>query len=585
MAEYTKFYVDYALDNNDAQTDATISATEYKAGSQLSDLPFGTNYVKSISKEHNYTVLDGSYSDEPVGIAFMSDDKSTSAGTFLINPTITTTFTQQHTSFILTLQFVEDAPTEIEVSWYLGSALIYSLTETTSGNETTIEIQKAIEAYNKVVIVFKKALPNRYIKLNRIEFGTTMHWDETIVKSATLVKGLNRISAMLSIDTLTFDLVDTSYSMNFANPKGIHTLFKRDQAMYPVEVLDGKTVPLGKFFLNTFTTKGNIGTISAYSYMGILDRIPFTTGTMYNGVAAGTVLASIFTAAGIDSSEYQIDNVTSAQLLYGTIKPTTCRDALRQVLFACNSIINTSDAQKIIISKFSSNVKNDIVRANKSSTNVSSIEYVSGVKLSYTTYQLSGNTTEIAKEVYAQGTHTVQFNAPYANISVTNGTLISSTTYSVTFTADGTSEVTISGYTYEATVKFIDLEKETHYGQVRNIKEYNTTLCNSETAKTLANTLLAYHSSTLQLQIQHYADDIDMDYSRFIENPVAELDGFVAMFESRTIDLTGGFFDSAKLIGKYDVSDRFYFAGKDHTYETGKESIVDIYAGEDIGTV
>ena len=585
MAEHTKFYVDYALDNNDAQTDATMSATNYKSGSQLSDLPFGTDYVKSISQEHNYVVLDGSYSDQPTGIAFMSDSRSTSAGTFVVNPTITATFTQQHTSFVLTLKFVEDAPTEIEVSWYLGSALIYSLTETTSGNETTVEIQKAIEAYNKVVIVFKKTLPNRYIKLNRIEFGTTMHWDETIVKSATLVKGLNRISDMLSIDTLTFDLVDTSYSMNFANPKGMHTLFKRDQAMYPVEVLDGRTVQLGKFFLDTFTTDGNVGTISAYSYMGRLDKIPFIVGTMYNGVTAGTVLASIFTAAGISPSEYQIDNVTSAQLLYGTIKPTTCRDALRQVLFACNSIINTSDAQKIIISKFSSDVKNDIVRANKTSTKVLSLEYVSGVKLNYTTYQLSSNIVSIASEVYEQGTHTVQFDSPYANISVSGGTLISSSTYSVTFTADGTSEVTISGYQYDETTKFISLENELRDGQIKNIMEYDTTLCDSENAKTLASTLLAYHRSTLQLQIQHYADDIDMDYSRFVENPVAELDGFVAMFESRTIDLTGGFFDSATMIGKFDTSDRYYFAGKDHIYEQGKESIVDIYAGEDIGTV
>lgn len=585
MAEYTKFYVDYALDNNDAQTDATMSATGYKAGSQLSDLPFGTNYVKSISKEHNYTVLDGSYSDEPGGIAFMSDDKSNSAGTFLVNPTITAMFTNQHTSFVLTLLFVEDAPTEIEVSWYLGSALIYSLTQTTSGNETTIEIQKAIEAYNKVVIEFKKALPNRYVKLNRIEFGTTMHWDETIVKSATLVKGLDRVSDMLSIDTLNFELVDTSNTMNFGNPKGIHTLFQRDQAMYPVEVLDGKTLPLGKFFLDTFTTEGNVGTISAYSYMGRLDKIPFNDGTMYNGVAAGVVLASIFTAAGINNTDYQIDNVTSGQLLYGTIKPTTCRDALRQVLFACNSIINTSNEQKIVVSKFSSDVKNDILRKNKASTSVKSTEFVSGVKISYATYQLSSELGQIASDVYEQGTHTIQLGSPYANISVTGGTLVSSTTYSVTFTADGTSTVVVEGYPYDEIEKIVSVEKEVRSGQIKNVVEYNTTLCNSEMAKTLANSLLAYHSSTLELQIQHYADDVDMDYSRYVENPVAELDGFVAMFKSRTIDLTGGFFDSATMIGKFDVSDRYYFAGKNHVYEQGKESIVDIYAGEDIGTV
>lgn len=582
MADYTNFYVDYALDNNDAQNDATMTATEYKPMSRIDLLPEGTEATKFISQEHNYVVLDGTYTDTPGSIAFISEEMSDENGLFTDNPTITATFTRQHKSFMLTFKFVEDAPTKVRVCWWLDSEIIYGMTQEWDGNETTCTVTHAIEAFDKLTIEFMQALPKRYIKLNRIEFGTTLHWDETIVKSATLVKGLNRLSDMLSIDTLNIELVDTSNIMNFANPMGVHTMFKRDQAMYPIEILQDEgrapeTLPLGKFFLDTFTTEGNIGRISAYSYMGILDRIPYNGGGVYNGTLASVVLADIFAAAGLSAGDYSIDSETANQQLYGVIKPTTCREALRQVLFACNSIVNTSHEQHIKVSKYSTGVIKDITRHNKTSTKVSSIEFVSGVKLSYTTYSLGSESTQITSGVFSVGSHTVSFDKPYTGLTITGGTIESSDAFSVTFSSDGTTTITVSGTPYEETSSYVALNKEVVSGEVENVIEYSTTLCNMDTATELAEKLLDYHKNNLRLQIQHYASNVTMDNSRFVENPNSDLDGFIAMFESRSIDLTGGFFDSATMVGKYDVSDRYYYAGK----KNAEDSIVELYAGED----
>lgn len=575
MAEYTNFYVDYALDNKDAQEDTTISATEYKNFSQLNNLPYGTDCEKFITQEHNFVVLDGSYEYRD-NIGFMSEEMSDSTGHFTTNPMITATFRHQHTSFILSFDFVEDAPKRVEIKWYLNNALMYGMIQEWDPNETKCQVQYPIEAYNRITIEFLETLPNRYIKLNKLEFGATMHWDETIVKSATMVKGLNRISDMLSVDTLTFELVDTTNSMNFGNPKGLHTLFKKDQAMYPVEVLDGVAVPLGKFYLDSFTTEGNIGKINAYSYMGILDKIPYNEGGIYNGVVASTIFESIFTAAGLHSSQYNIDTTTASQLIYGTIKPTTCREALQQLLFACNSIIDTSNVNKIKVDKYSDIVESDLTRHNKIATKVSSLEFVSGVQLSYTTYQLPSSSEELAKETYSAGEHTVVFSEPCSNISVSGAELVKSSTYYVTFVADGITEVTITGKQYEETIKMVSVNKDLREGQVENVIEYTTTLCNTDTANTLSEILLDYHSNTLELQVQHYAtDDISMDNAHFVENPVAELDGFVAMYESRTFDLTGGFIDSAKMIGKFNTADRYYFTGREDT-----NSHTELYAGD-----
>ena len=69
-----------------------------------------------------------------------------------------------------------------------------------------------------------------------------------------------------------------------------------------------------------------------------------------------------------------------------------------------------------------------------------------------------------------------------------------------------------------------------------------------------------------------------MDGSRSVENPNVELNGFVAVFEQRTFDLTGGFVDTATMLGYYDYSDRYYFA-------TPENDITEIFAGEDTGII
>lgn len=588
MAEYvyTNFKVDYALDNNDAQDDATMSGTGYNSFSDISRLPEGTECPQFVTQEHNYMVLDGSISEEYDDIGFMSEEMSDENGQFQNNPTIVAEFEGQHTSYILTFNFVEDSPTKAIITWYLGGVQIYAMTQEWSGNETICTVQHAIEAYDKITVEFIETLPYRYVKLNRLEFGTTMHWDETIVKSATMVKGCDRLSDMLSVDTLTFDLVDTTNSMNFGNPMGIHTLFKRNQAMYPVEIVqeEGKepqTIPLGKFYLSSFTTEGNVGKIQAYSYLGVMDKIYYPGSYLYAPNTADYALKKIFVCAGLTEDDYTVDPETASQTIVGLIKPTTCRDALRQVLFACNSAVDTSNSGKIRIYKYSNAISVGLTRQNKISTKVSSIEKVTGIKLHYTTYTEVGERQEIFRQTYNAGIYTITFNKIYGNIGISNARragIIAATSVTFEVLYDD-SEVVIIAQEYQEVSKLIELNNELKQGDVENIKEFSTTLCDDELAPVLAQKILDFYTmNNLSLQVQHYAQEISMDDLRLVENPNQELDGFVSMFTQRTFDLTGGFVDSAQMVGKYDTANRYYFTGRNLNANPG--STVEIYAGE-----
>ena len=571
MAEYTSFEVKYEFEDLGLDTGTfTINDNSSIASGSLID---GTDFQKVITGEHNFSILDGSCAELTSSneCAYFNTTRSTSAGTYTTSPYIDISFLDFHKSYGLTLYFSETAPTKIKVTWYHNSIVLLAKEIELDPAELIAYVRQVMESFNRVKIEFLEGVPDRYIKLNKVEFGSSIVWDETIIKTGTIVKGLNRISDMLSIDTLTFTLVDDTNSMNYANPNNLQSIFQRDQAMYPVEILDGVRVPLGKFFLDTFSYEANVGTISAYSYMGLLDKIPYNNGTIYNNVYASTVLQDIFAVAGI--TDYTISSAIGNMRLYGTIAPKSCREALSDVLFACQGIIDTSDPSNVRVAKASGIINSPILRSNKIKTKVVENDPVSGVAVTYTTYTLESEATEIFKDTYSAGTHEVILKSPYSNYSISGATLVSSTTYTVKFTCVSDAEVTLTGKPYEETTRTYTVNSSLSRGQTVNVVEHSTKLCNVDTVKTLANSLLDYYKNNLSIEVQHYASDASLDGSHTIENPVTSLPDFLGVYEERTIDLTGGFLDSAKMVGYFDTSDNFYYTG------------TELYCNEDVGLI
>lgn len=577
MANITNFNVKYKLDTIDASIDMnTVTATGYRASLSDLDEVYLDMYDedKFITKEHNHVVLDGSFSmDEFEGTGFFSNVKSDSNGEFTTNPSMTFTFNNRHKSFAITLYCIEDSPVEAILEWYSGTLRLDAKTATLDPNKRINTIIHPVMGYNKLVITFTKALPDRYIKVNRVEFGTTMRWDETIIKDGTLVKSISQDGSQMGIDTLTFSIVDNSYDINLANPNGIHTLFQRDQAITAYEELDGTTLSLGEYFLDSFTAEGNMAKIVAVSYLGVLSRFKFVASGVYNNVTASTVIAEIFTAAGIPSSKYQIDSDIGNIRLTGTIKPCTCKEAMQQVMFACHGTIDSTNPERIKISPHSNVVSTLIYRENKTKTKVAEVEAVSQVRLTYRTYTQGSEETEIFTDDYPSGsTQTIYFDQPYTDIRIQSGAdFVSSTAYSITFTVynDSTS-VTVMGTPYTVLERTISKNTQTRI-DTNNIVEFDTDLCTTSTAKSLLDKLSDFYGNALRIEIQHYANDATMNTIASIQNQTVGLDNYIGIFEERTFNLTGGFLDSCKLRGYYDTSDKNYYTGDDRTENSAYE--------------
>lgn len=560
----TEFGVVYDLTDLKASNDSTPTSTTNSSFCDINLLKQDEKEVDIITLEHNLSVLNGSkttFKPQEQRFAYMSNKMSGADGTFASTPSIDVNFETYHSSFALTLRFVGYHPLKMRVTWWQDTSKLYTKVYTVTGDLFVVPTD--IQLYNRIKFEFLETVPHSFVRVEFIKYGAVVLWDKLKIKDGKMTQDLSRVSDRLVINTLSFSLLDTKEQINFANAEGLQNYFQRNQPIYPYEIVNGEKTNLGTFFLDKFSMQGADVKMSCVSYAGLLNDKQFNEGAVYNGTKAGEVLESIFTQAGIKA--FKIDEETANQPLYGTLKPQSCREALKSVLFACHSIIDASDSDRISIRKSSTIVKSKISRDIKFSTTIEKNPYISGININYPILSLEDKESEVAKGIYEEGTHKIIFSEPYTQLQIENGTIIKSAPYYVEFTSETDAEVKITGVKYVSTQNTVTAERPyIDPGQTENLKTFTTTLCNGKTARLLANKLLDYYTkNTLTLKIQHLATDTELNDVRLVEGAKKNDGRYLAWFTKRSIDLSGGFIDNAEMVGYFDDNDLFNFCGDD----------------------
>lgn len=568
----TEFYTVYNLFDTSALEDGTEDAMGFNQPfADLSLFKCGNRPAERMTLEHNFSVLDGSMEempDNPTDYAYYSNVMSNIDGYFAVNPKLRINFTEKHSSVGITLHFCEVYPDKITIRWYDLSGLEIS--------EKGFEVdaldfyaENQIEEYGAVEIEFVHTLPYHYVKLYYIQYGHEYVWGTEVIKDSSLTEETDIISDQIPINKLSMTFIDKEEEFNIGNTTGLHKVFQKKQKMYAYEKVNGKPLLLGVFFLDKNTTTKNLSKLEAVDYKGILDNTDFRDGRVYNGDLAGPVIEEIMTTAGI--SDFQIDNGTYNTKLYGTIKIQTCRKALREVLFACGSIAETSRRTDIYIRKSDRDIKHTIRRARKFSTTLKTDYYISDVTVKYPVYTLAAESKEIVKGHYAAGEHTIQFSNPAANVTANEGTIIKQMPYYVVLNLTADADVVLAGQKWEkeelsVTSSIVHLKS----GESRKEKSFTGTLLNYAQAQTIADIILDYYQLQQIIECKYLGDHETSGNWVEIENPLTQNGNFAAGIESLTTDLTGGFIQTAKCRGYYKLTSDFYYCGE-------------LYAGEDLG--
>ena len=372
--------------------------------------------------EYYNTLLDGSAVAFPsdsttANIGLWSNQLSNNLGAFSPAVQLTLTSSGQYSSqgFTFTFdKFNNIYPNKLRIQWIrdTGDAYTDLGTKEFMPDNAFYFCKNAVENFNKVNITFiSMNMPFSRLKVESIDFGygTVFYGDE--LRNVKITHSLNPISSEIAINTCDFSLdshTDIEYSF---------------QAKQPLTVKFNDNVVATTFVKSSKRNARFLWMVSGEDYIGLMDTIPFVGG-MYNNTKAGALLETIFKTAKVP---YSIDEDFYDVPLYGYIPYTTCRNALMQVAFACQAVVDTSYSDVVKVFSLPDTVSQTIplnrIMQGQSFTDE---DTVTGVEVTCHTYTPKTEILEVykAEESGIGDNLTIIFPEPLHDLVITNGTII-----------------------------------------------------------------------------------------------------------------------------------------------------------------
>ena len=269
--------------------------------------------------------------------------------------------------------------------------------------------RKKVENYNKVVITFYSLnMPKNRLKLRVIDYGygTFFYGDE--LRGVKLIQEIDPISTQISINTADFTL-DSKSDMEYS--------FQQKQ---PLSIFFNGELKATTFVKKSTRKAKRLWNIQSEDYIGLMDSIPYYGG-IYTNKNAVELLTDIFTVAKVP---YNIDDVFANSVVTGYIPFTTCRDALMQVSFAIQAVVDTSNSDVVKVFALEEEVKQTIpLKRIMQGQNFADDETVTGVEVAVHTYKPITETMNVydATESGTGQNIFVKFSEPLHDLSITKG--------------------------------------------------------------------------------------------------------------------------------------------------------------------
>lgn len=407
----------------------TASESKFDTVAQLQQ--YNLNFPNYANPCELYqTVLDGTASafpsiPEQANLGLWSEQLSNDDGTFTEPIVLELQSVGQYSSQGLTLTFDTYNgifATRVGIKWLriTGEGITTLAEQEFTPDNAFYFCRKQVENYNKVVITFYSLnMPKNRLKLRVIDYGygTFFYGDE--LRGVKLIQEIDPISTQISINTADFTL-DSKTDMEYSF-----------QAKQPLSVYFN-----GKLKATTFVKKSTrkakrLWSIQSEDYIGLLDSIPYYGG-VYTNKNAVELLTDIFTVAKVP---YTIDDTFTDKTVTGYIPFTTCRDALMQVAFAIQAVVDTSNSEVVKVFTLEEDVKQTIpLNRIMQGQNFADEETVTGVEVTVHSYKPITETIDVydASESGTGQNIFVKFSEPLHDLSITNGEIVSSgTNYAV----------------------------------------------------------------------------------------------------------------------------------------------------------
>ena len=395
------------------------------------------------------TVLDGTASafpsvPEQANLGLWSEQISNDDGTFTEPIVLELESVGQYSSQGLTLTFDTYNgifATRVGIKWLrVTDEGITTLAEQEFTPDNAFYFcRKQVENYNKVVITFYSLnMPKNRLKLRVIDYGygTFFYGDE--LREVKLIQEIDPISTQISINTADFTL-DSKSDMEYSF-----------QVKQPLSVYFNGELKATIFVKKSTRKAKRLWSIQSEDYIGLMDSIPYYGG-IYSNKNAVELLTDIFTVAKVP---YSVDDVFADAVVTGYIPFTTCREALMQVAFAIQAVVDTSNSEVVKVFALKEDVKQTIpLNRIMQGQNFDDDETVTGVDVAVHSYKPIIETVDVydANESGIGQNIFVKFSEPLHDLSITNGEIVSSgTNYAV---INANAGCILTGQKYEHTTQ------------------------------------------------------------------------------------------------------------------------------------
>lgn len=554
----TSAQISFGLFDVTALPDSAPQSTDKQPFVDMADLKRDEPELpgKYATLEDNFFLLDGSFQpfpDNPEGLGwgYWSASMSDEAGKFGSPPVIEITFGNPHSSIGLTLGFdaaAGDFCKKVRGEWYnAGGTLITAGEFSVSGH--TGFIDQPVENYKKVILkVLETAKPYRFAKITSIQYGSNVMFAGDGLVSAKIQEEIDLTCSEISINTLDFSVHSEDSDFSLLNPKGAFAMLQQRQKLQVVENVDGQSIPMGTFYLDTWKNGSEKGVdMTAIDIVGVIDKTDFMGG-VYENAAAETVVSEIMDSAGAD---YLLDESLKDVPLSGYIPICTHRQALQQVAFALGAIVDCSRTEYIRIYPPPDRPSSYVSKSRKfMGSTVEQLSLVTGVDVTAHKYLQSNTLKELFEDDLEPGNYQITFDKPIYNVQCVGGEIVeSSANYAYIQVLTG-GTVSLSGMEYTETTRVLSQRMpNVALSDAPNIaKADKATLTDSEAAKQAAARLYDYYQNRYKTKFSMVTGSEKVGDQVVVDSLNREhLKGIIEQME---IDLTGGFLCSVTMTGK-----------------------------------
>ena len=552
----TKTSIMFGFVDVTAKRDSQLSVNDKQEFVNLDDLKDDDlEETKYATCEKNQFALDNTFElmpekEELRNMGWWSNQMSDENGNFATPLTLEINFTEVHSSLGLTFIFSEagDYASKLNVKYYDRNDDLVSDVDFTPDKYNYV-CNNIVENYKRLVVTFYGTnRPYRYLKIYKILYGAEKTFEGDNLMSASILEELDLLSSEISINTLDFTVYSADDEFNIINPKGFYSLLQQRQKLEVKEILlkENKEKEMGTFYLDTWKNeKDKTMKIGAIDLIGVIDKTDFNGG-MYVDIAFADLIEEIFTSAGLESDEYEIQEDLKNIKMTGFIPICSHREALQQAVFAVGAVADCSRSEKIKIYTVKNNEidppvieKTNIFQGTKK---IEQNELVTGVSIIAHNY--IKNSEELEK-VYDgtldAGETKILFDEPVYDLSCEGGTIIESNCNYAIISCSASADVIVNGYKYTDNLQTYLVEVENlNSGQKQNtLKIEDAYLINKSNAISIAKKVLNYYQKTYKTSFEILVNDETLATDTEVEGDFEQK--MVGHITKLDIDLTGGF--------------------------------------------